>query len=99
MDDNELIDKVLDEVMFERAFYEEIAETEEYDVLPIDAVSREPRYAREEIEHKAIEAQCERSGLKVLYRISYGDYAVVLCKDGGNKIGIVPETNPDGWPC
>lgn len=99
MEKEDLIDKILDDVMFERDFYKSIAETEEYDVIPIDASTREPMYAREDLERRAIEAQCERSGLRILYRISYGDYAVVVCKDDVTKVGIVPETNPEGWLC
>jgi hypothetical protein len=96
---DELINKILEDVEFEKGFYEAIAETDDYDVIPIEAYTRDSPSLREEVERKALEAQCERSGLKVLYRISYGHYAVVVSKDGGNRIGIVPETNPDGWPC
>ena len=102
--DDQLIDKLLNEVTFERQFYESIAETEDYDVIPVDAHYMTPSYGRDTLERQALETQCERSGLKVLYRISYGTYAVILCKaDEDNpskgRIGIIPESNPDGWPC
>jgi len=97
--EDDIITKILDEVTFERQFYQAIADTEEYDVVCFDALGREPLYAKDEIQRRAIEAQCERSNLRVLYRISYGDYAVVVCKDDVTKVGIIPETNPNGWEC
>lgn len=97
--DSELIDKILDEVSFERQFYEAIAETDEYDVISFEANTSEPLHVKEEIQRRAIETQCERTGMRILYRISYGDYAVVMCKEDGRVIGLIPETNPDGWEC
>ena len=97
--DEEIINKILEEVAFEKEFYEIVANTKNYDVIPIEAVGQSPRYVRDEIERKAIEAQCEQAGMKILYRISYGSYAVVVSKDGEDLIGIVPENNSDGWPC
>ena len=97
--EDELVDKILDEVWFERQFYESIAGTEHYDVIGVEAHSKGPTPGKESIQRKAIEAQCERSGIDVLYRISYGDYAVVIHKGNTDRIGIVPETNPDGWEC
>lgn len=97
--EDDIIDKLLDEVAFERQFYQSIAQTEDYDVICFDATAREPLYTKDEIQRRAIEAQCERSDLKVLYRISYGNYAVVVDKNDVTKIGIIPETNPHGWEC
>ncbi|MBW2035727.1 MAG: hypothetical protein JRI94_19545 [Deltaproteobacteria bacterium] len=99
MEDSDFIDKILDEVVFERDFYKVLANTDEYDVVAVDANSSSPILASEDFQRKALETQCDRTGVKVLYQISYGTYAVVVCKEGGDLIGIVPELYPDGWPC
>ena len=99
MEDKDLIDKILDDVVFEKEFYEYIAETDEYDVISFNANSRSAISNKDDFQRKALEAQCERSGLKVLYHISYGTYGVVFCKDEGDRVGIIPEEHPDGWPC
>lgn len=97
--DDELLNKLLDEVVYEKDFYEAVAETPDYDVVSLDATATILETGKEELYRKALELQCERLGLKVLYRLSYGTYAVVFAKNGEGKIGIIPETNPDGWEC
>lgn len=97
--DIDLIDKLLDEVSFERDFYAIIAGSDEYEVVSIDATKNSPLLATEDFQRKALEAQCDRTSLEIVYQVSYGDYAVVLCKNGGDLIGIVPEKYAEGWPC
>ena len=99
MDDNEFINKILDDVEFETLFYDVIAGEHQYDVITIDHNPSMIEDPKTELQRKALEAQCERSGTKVLYRISYGNYAVVMPKGSYDLVGLVPEFNSDGWPC
>lgn len=93
----DIIDNILDEVWFEREFYKCIAGTEDYDVIPYDAKSMSTE--SDTLTKQALEAHAEKNNLKVLYRISYGNYAVIIDKGDPNRIGIVPETTSDGWHC
>ena len=99
MEDKEFIDKILDDVEFETSFYDHIAGQQQYDVIQIDFNPSMITDPKEEFQRKALEAQCERSDTKVLYRISYGNYAVVVAKGSHEIVGLVPEFNNDGWPC
>lgn len=95
----DVIDKILDEVWFEKEFYKIIANTDQYDVVDIDVSNKNSLKESELLSKLAIEAHCKKNNLKILYRISYGNYAVVLDKDNSEKVGIVPENNSDGWEC
>lgn len=100
MDDEksqEIVEHILKEVEFEKSIYDAVAENEDYEVIPIDAYLPGSPGAKDEIGKKALEAQCAKMGHKVIYRISYGNYAVIMTK-GGRVIGIEPE-DTDGWYC
>lgn len=94
-DNLDLISGILDELNFEKALYEEIANHEPYEVVPIESGVTFPG-SKEDISRQALQVHCNRSGKKILYRISYGNYAVIMSEDN-DKIGLEPEE--EGWYC
>jgi len=81
---------------FELLFYEVLNGTiENLEVLPLpdfDGII----LSNEEI--KAVKEECDKAGLRLMYRISHGRVATILNRDT-KYTGIVPENNSDGFYC
>lgn len=88
-------DKALAHIEFELGFFSYIAGTNDFEVI---AVPDFDGSIPSEEEFNFLSDEYKKQGLKLLYRISGKNCAVVCCKDL-IKIGIVPEDNQHGFPC
>lgn len=88
--------KVLEsDLAFEEAFYEALADTPFFEVLPLP--DDKGYYATQE-EREYLKEHSHKKGYRLLYRVSLGKNAVVMSWDG-KRMGIMPENNPHGFEC
>lgn len=82
-------------LMFELAFFEHVAQTDNFEIIPIPGLDGK-RIPDEETQ--LILEEARRNGSKVLYRVSLGNIAVVFDQATG-KTGIMPEDSDLGFSC
>lgn len=90
-----LSSQILSDIEFEMAFFSYIAESTNFDIVPIPY--EDGTYITKEEYFKILE-DCKKNGIRLLLRISNGDTAIVLNPLTG-KTGIVPENNASGFSC
>lgn len=83
------------EVDYETKFFEIIAGTPNFEIIPIPCSDGSLLTVEEKL---AINNYARVHNKKILYRISMGDHAIILGEDC-NLIGICPEYDPRGFPC
>lgn len=88
-------EQLVKEIEFELKFYSYIAGTNKFEVLPIPLL--DGTYLTQE-EKASIIADCRHKKIALVYRVSHGKFATVFCPDN-NRVGIVPEDDPRGFPC
>lgn len=88
-------DDLVKEIEFELQFYSYIAGTNKFEVLPIPLMDGSYLTAEEKA---SIIAECGHKKISLVYRVSHGKYATVFCPNT-NRVGIVPEDDPRGFPC
>lgn len=86
-------DLVVDELAFELAFFEAIAGTDKFEIIPINH-----QFMPTPEEMELLQEQCDKDGLELLYKISHKDVATIYCAKTG-KTGIIPESNTYGFDC
>ena len=87
--------ELAEDLQFEMCFYAHLAESEDYDVLPFGGVQD---MVLDEESLRFVHIKAEEENITLLYRISFGDIAVV-CNPKTGKIGIIPEHSADGFAC
>jgi hypothetical protein len=83
------------EIAFELAFFEAIAQSDNFEIIPVPTLDGK-RLTDEE--KSLIIANARRYKSKILYRVSLGPIAVVFDEATG-KTGIVPEGSDLGFYC
>jgi len=73
---------------FEEKFYTILAETDKFEIIPIP--DHKGRILSEET-YSQIKQELASQGIKILYRISHGNYAVVVNPDSLKRVGLVPD--------
>ena len=73
---------------FEERFYTLIAESDRFEIIPIP--DHKGRILTGET-YSQIKQELAAQGIKMLYRISQGNHALIINPDSLKRIGIVPE--------
>jgi hypothetical protein len=85
----------VDSIDFEYAFYKHIADTTEFEIIPIPC--NDGTFLTE-VEKQSIIAVAKASDKKILYRIVLGQIAVIF-EEHGKLVGMCPEYNVHGFAC
>lgn len=87
--------KLKDQLEFELMFYKAVAGTDNIEIIALP--DAEGNYlSKGELE--IVQKECKRLKIKLLYRVSHGKVATVFDAKT-HKVGVVPEFNPEGFPC
>jgi hypothetical protein len=81
---------------FEEKFYTLIAGTDRFQIVPIPD-DKGQIYTGRTLEK--IKEDLASQGLKMLYRISHGDYALIVNPDSLRRVGIVPNGTAKEFSC
>lgn len=92
---NNIDEDLLLDIEFEMNFYEYIAGTSNFEVIPIPDLEG---FIPSTEEFQLLVEDCRRRTIKLLYRVSNGKYALVFSADS-DKVGMVPEDNSHGFYC
>ena len=90
-----LSSQILNDIEFEMAFFSYIADSREFDIIPIPY--EDGTVITSEDYHKILE-EAKKNKIAILLRISNGETAIVLNPVTG-KSGVVPENNASGFYC
>lgn len=93
--DEEVLDEIEDEIDFERGFYEAVCNTCDFEVV---FIPDDKGYILKKEDKLLLETAARQQGIKLLYRISHGNFATVYDPQTG-KVGLMPETNKRGFAC
>jgi len=81
---------------FEEKFYTILAESDRFEIIPIP--DHKGRILPDET-YSQIKHELARQGIKLLYRISFGNYAVVVNPDSLKRVGLVPDGAVKEFSC
>ena len=87
--------KFEEEIHFEYKFFAAVAETEDFEIIPIPC--EDGSYLTEQ-EKQSIVAFAAANKRRILFRVSLGRIALTF-SDSNKLIGVSPEYNTDGFPC
>lgn len=81
---------------FEEKFYTLIAGTDRYQIVPIPD-DKGQIYTGQTLQK--IRDDLEAQGMKMLYMISHGDYALIVNPENLRRVGVVPNGNTKEFSC
>ena len=81
---------------FEERFYTILAGSDRFEIIPIP--DHKGRIFTEEMLSQ-IKEDLAAQGIKILYRISHGNHAVIVNPDSLKKVGVIPDGNTKEFSC